>query len=192
MYHCLFILKTFPLKCLPVLICLLGNTALVCKADNLSIDIKQIRKQLVLAVDQEETTDSLYTSLSSLSEKTPLIVGYLAALQALKAKHAWNPYRKLQYLNQSRKQFDNAIAADSTNIEIRFMRFSVQHNLPGFLGQSENLDADRQVILVQLDKENYGTADKSLTKTIIRFLLESKRCTAAEAEKLKSQLAAFK
>lgn len=164
---------------------------MLCKADNLSIDIKQIRKQLVLAVDQQETTDSLYTSLNGLSDKTPLIVGYLAALQALKAKHAWNPYRKLQYLNQSKKEFKKAIYADSTNIEIRFMRFSVQHNLPGFLGQSENLNEDREVILAQLGKKNYGTADRSLTRTIISFLLDSKRCTPSETEKLKSQLAAY-
>lgn len=192
MQHCLFLFKPFPFKYLGLLIWLLGATATICKAENRSIDIKQIRKLLVLAVDQSETTDSLYSSLNGLSEKTPLIVGYLAALQALKAKHAWNPYRKLQYLNQSKKEFKKAIAADGVNIEIRFMRFSVQHNLPGFLGQSENLKEDREVILAQLDNRNYGTADKNLTKTIMSFLLDSKRCTPSETEKLKSQLAAYK
>ena len=152
----------------------------------------QIRKQLIVALKSSKTTDSLYKSLDAVKNKTGLITGYIAALQALKAVHAWNPYNKIKYLNRSEKSFKQAVAVDPHNMEIRFMRFSVEHNVPGFLGYNKNLADDRKEIIHQLNKKNYTPADHDLVTTTIKFLLESKRCTPAENEYLNGQLAALK
>jgi len=138
------------------------------------------RHQLTLALNNSRVTDSLYNSLSTLKTKTPLDIGYLGALEALKAKHAWNPYSKLKYLKLSEKTFGNAVAADPHNIEIRFLRFSVEHNVPAFLGDNKHLYADREEMISGIKRNHYTTDDKSLVITIIKFLLDSKRCTAAE------------
>jgi hypothetical protein len=160
-------------------------------ADNIQTDVKALRKKLTLAINDSRTTDSLYNVLERVPQKTALTIGYLGALDALKAKHSWNPYSKLKYLNTSQKLMQQALQQDPHNIEILFMRFSIQYNVPGFLGCSKNLDGDKAELITQLNHKNYGTADKDLTVAIIKFLIDSKRCTMAETTLLRKQLIAL-
>jgi hypothetical protein len=150
-----------------------------------------IRKLLVSAINSGKVTDSLYRDLGAIKNRPALINGYMATLEALKAKHTWNPYFKIKYLNNAEKTFKNAVTGDPHNIEIRFMRFSVEHNVPGFLGYTKNLVADREEIITQLDRKHYLSADAALVKTIITFLLDSKRCTPTEQSKLSQHLASL-
>ncbi|MEO6520693.1 MAG: hypothetical protein ABIN91_03385 [Mucilaginibacter sp.] len=160
-------------------------------ADNQQSDLKLLRKKLIIAIGSSKTTDSLYNALNHLPNKTALTTAYMGALDALKAKHSWNPYSKIKYLDTSEKLMQQAVDADPHNIEILFMRFSIQHNVPGFLGFNKNLVSDREDMIAQLSRKNYGTADRELTISIIKFLIGSKRCTAAENEKLHKQLTAL-
>jgi hypothetical protein len=150
-----------------------------------------IRKLLISAMNSKKTTDSLYANLNAIKDRSALINGYIGTLEALKAKHALNPYFKIKYLSNSEKTFKAAVSRDPHNIEIRFLRFSVEHHVPGFLGYNKNLNADCQEIIKQLDKKYYASADKPLVKTIITFLINSKRCTLAESNNLKQYLAAL-
>ena len=155
-------------------------------------DLAPLRKKLMLAINSKQTTDSLYNTLSQNNKKTPVLVAYMATTEALKAKHCWNPYLKFKYLGLSGTDMQKAIEADPHNIEIRFMRFSIQHNLPGFLGMSHDLNTDRLEIIKQVSSHNYGTADRELTEAIIKFLIASKRCTPAESALLHKHLATLK
>jgi len=152
----------------------------------------ELRREMVSAISSSKTTDSLYSSLNTQLNKTPIITCYIAALQALKAKHSWNPYFKFKYLNDSEKTFDNAVTADPQNMEIRFMRFSVEHYVPVFLGDDKDLYADREEIIDDIKKKRYTTADKDLVTAIVKFLLASKRCTPAENTYLTKQLNSLK
>lgn len=154
-------------------------------------DLHSIRKQLVTALDNKETTDSLYNSLAALKNRSALITGYMGTLEALKAKHVWNPFYKIKYLNDAENTFQGAVGKDPHNIEIRFMRFSIEHNLPKFLGYDKNLTADRLEMIKQIDNKNYSAADQRLVKVIILFLIDSKRCTPTETNNLHQQLAAL-
>ena len=154
-------------------------------------NLHTIRKLLITALNSSKTTDSLYKNLDGLKNRSSLINGYMGTLQALKAKHTWNPYFKIKYLNDAEKTFKGAVAGDPSNIEIRFMRFSVEHNVPGFLGYTKNLVADRTEIVKQIDRKHYASADAALVKTIITFLIDSKRCTPAEHSILTKHLASL-
>jgi hypothetical protein len=154
-------------------------------------NLHTIRKLLVTAINSSKTTDSLYSNLGNIKNPTGLITGYIGTLEALKAKHAWNPYYKIKYLNDAEKTFKKAVVNDPSNIEIRFMRFSVEHNVPGFLGFTKNLVADRTEIIKQISRKHYASADTALVKTIITFLIDSKRCTQAENHALNQQLASL-
>ena len=161
-------------------------------ADSPEPNLKVIRKQLRVAISSSETTDSLYKSLSAMKSRSGIIDGFIAGLQALKAKHAWNPYSKIRYIKNCEKTFEKAISADPENIEIRFMRFSVEDSVPKFLGYNKNINTDSQEIIAQLDKKNYGTADRELTIEIIKFLVNSRRCTPTQIAELNKHLATFK
>jgi len=150
-----------------------------------SIEYAGIRKTIVQAVNNERITDSLLQKLKPFSEKNPLLMGYVGTLQALKSKHHWNPYSKLKYLQLATKTMNKAVAGAPMNLEIRFMRFSIQHYTPSFLGYSKQLAEDRQVLVKLYETQNFGTADAIFLKSIAQFMLESKRCTEAEKQLFK-------
>jgi len=154
-------------------------------------DLHKIRKLLVTALDSKKITDSLYSHLSDVKDRSALLNAYMGTLEALKAKHAWNPYYKIKYLNDSEKTFKGAVSNDPHNIEIRFMRFSIEHNVPKFLGYNKNLVVDREEMIKQIDRKYYSSADKALVKTIIDFLIASRRCTPVENANLREHLAAL-
>jgi hypothetical protein len=155
-------------------------------------DPKVLRKQLLVALERRSLTDSLYKELASAANKSPINVCYLGVVQALKAKHAWNPYFKVKFLNDSEKTLQTAVSREPDNIEIRFMRFSIEHNVPGFVGYNKHLAADKDEMIRQLNKRYYATADHEVVVTIIKFLINSKRCTPHENDVLHKQLAALK
>ena len=148
-------------------------------------DFPKIKKAMILAVESEEVTDSLYDKLVDLNSNDPLIWAYIATLDGLKAKHAWNPYMKLKYVSRSQKLIGKAVAAAPDDLEIRFMRFSLQHYTPSFLGFSKNLEEDKQVILHLFELKKFGHSDAELVRNIAKFMLESNRCTPGEAQLLK-------
>jgi hypothetical protein len=126
--------------------------------------------------------------LYAIPNKNPLLLGYMGTLEALKAKHAWNPYNKIKYVSRSLKTMHNAILQDPDNLEIRFMRFSIEHYTPAFLGFSKNLNDDREAMIAIIKNNNYGTADFELSQNIIKFLIESNRCTPSEIQFLKTKI----
>ncbi len=150
---------------------------------NSGTDIYTLRREYLQAVEDEKKTNALLDMLEKENSPEPLLIGYKGALEALKAKHAFNPYTKMNYLRKSQKTFEQAISGNPADIELRFLRFSVQHYLPGFLGASKNLDEDRQAIMQNI---NQPGVDKDVRTTVARFLIESKRCTAEEQQKLQA------
>lgn len=127
-----------------------------------------------------------------MSVKTPVITGYIGTLQALKAKHSWNPYNKVKQVANAEKTFEKAIAADPHNLELRYLRYSVEHNLPKVLGKSNNMAADKQEMLDQIAKRQPNDDDKELVINVINYLLQNAEHTQAEKTDLHKQLAALK
>lgn len=159
---------------------------------NQKTDIAELRKQMLRAIKSPETTDSLYNNLKTIIKKPPLVIAYFGALEALKAKNSWNPYNKIKYLNLSSKTVDQAVNASPNDMEIRFIRFSIQTNLPHFLGLNKDLPADKTQIIQQLKQKHYGSADKVFVQNIIKFMIASKQCTPPEIAVLHEQLAVLK
>jgi len=153
---------------------------------------KQLRQQLIRAINNSNTTDSMYNSLIAMPVKSPVIIGYIGTLQALKAKHSWNPYSKVKQVTNAEKTFEKAIKADPHNLELRYLRYSVEHNLPKILGQSKNMAADKQEMLSQIAKKQPNDEDKELVINVINYLLQNGDHAAVERADLHKQLAALK
>ncbi|MEO8795190.1 MAG: hypothetical protein ABI390_06955, partial [Daejeonella sp.] len=149
-------------------------------------EIKEIKQAMIRAVESPKITDSLYMELTSKKSPTALVTAYIGTLEALKAKHSWNPYNKMKFVAQSQKTLQNAIEKDPHNIEIRFMRFSIQHFTPAFLGYSKELSIDRKEIVKLFKRKSFGVADSGLISNIAKFMIDSKRCSPADLAVLKS------
>ena len=118
-----------------------------------------------------------------------MILGYTAATEALMAKVTWNPYSKFSYLFKSKETFKKAIDKNSSNVEIRFLRFAVEHHLPKYLGLSKNMQSDKEVIMKEMDSNSVMQMNDEMLKYTMRFLIESNQCTDEELVKIKSILA---
>ncbi len=151
------------------------------KAEPAVIDeFRNIKIAVHRAIESPSVTDSLYLALKSGNTENPLIVAYIGTLEALKAKHSWNPYNKIKYVSLSQKTMKKAVERDPNNLEIRFMRFTIQHYTPSFLGFSKDLDEDRKAIVRQFKNKKFGFADVPLIKNIAAFMIESDRCMKEE------------
>lgn len=128
-----------------------------------------------------ETTQS---STENIAENA-IITAYKGALEALRAKHAWMPFNKLAYLDNAKKFFITAIEAAPNDIEIRFLRFSIQSNLPIFLMQSPNIQEDKEIIIKNLEQNNLDTR---FVEVIASFVLKSGQCNGKETEFLISKI----
>ncbi|WP_293788759.1 hypothetical protein [uncultured Pedobacter sp.] len=151
-------------------------------------EIAVLKTNMVKAVENSKLTDSLYAKLNKLPNKTALVTGYLGTLEALKAKHSWNPYNKIKYVSQSLKTMQKAIDMDGENMEIRFMRFSIEFYTPSFLGFSKDLAQDKKEIIKHYQNGNFGLADAELVKNVAKFMIDSKKCSAAEVKILTKYL----
>jgi len=147
-----------------------------------SYEINKIRNDYVEAVKNEKTAAKLYSELKNIKNPNPLILAYLGASDAIRAKHAWNPVNKLGYLKKGCKTLDHAVDLSPNQLEIRFLRFSLEHYLPDFLGYSKHLEEDRKKLIALVgQKETVAKQiDKSILKNIVKFLIETKRCTPKE------------
>lgn len=158
----------------------------------MAYDIDKIRLDYIAAVNDSKKADILYNQLKAIAKPDALVLAYLGSAQALRAKHAFNPINKLAYLKQGSKTLESAVNAAPDNVEVRFLRFSLEHYIPSFLGYNKNLIADKKKILeiLQLESKTDGkVVSAQIKKNIIKFLLESKRCSAAETTILKKLLA---
>lgn len=151
-------------------------------------EIDEVRGRFYKSVQSETEAKAFYQELNAaIGSLPPLYQGYLGASEALLAKHSWNPYKKLDYLKQSQITLAKAIEQLPHDLELRFLRFSIQHYLPSFLGASGDIEEDKRVIIQQLQLKNYKKQPTALVKNVINFLIESKRCSK-EQEKFLSDL----
>src|SRR5690606_30883120 len=73
-------------------------------------------------------------------------LAYLGALQAILAKHVFNPISKLNTFKEGKKNIEQAIKIEPDNAELRFIRLSIQKNAPSFLGYRSRINEDIEFI----------------------------------------------
>jgi DNA mismatch repair ATPase MutL len=61
---------------------------------------------------------------------------------------------------------EKAFGRDSLNLEIRFIRFAIQRNLPSFLRYHDELERDKQFLLINTRYSN----DPELKEMILNYL----------------------
>lgn len=146
--------------------------------------IEDIRKKYQLAVYDSKVANALSDKLSKIDNPDALTLAYKGCTEALKAKHAWNPYNKLDYMNSFDKIITEAVLKSSDDIEIRFLRFSVQLNTPKYLGLSKNLAEDKAMIVNLFLQKKFKNKDKVLITEIYQFMLKSKVLSNNERENM--------
>ncbi|MBK9731628.1 MAG: hypothetical protein IPO83_10150 [Chitinophagaceae bacterium] len=149
-------------------------------------DAGRLRELFYKASRDASAAEVFYNEMKQVTEKDGgILLGYRAMAEFMKCYHSFNPVNKLLYFDKGKDHLNSAVQSDSMNIELRYLRFSVQTNVPVFLGYKENIAQDKQFIM-----ENLGSIsnDAALQKMIVSFLLSSNYCSEKEKQQLSENL----
>lgn len=114
-------------------------------------------------------------------KSNPLLICYKGVSEMMGAKYAINPINKLGRFKKGRQLIENAVKREPDNTEIRFLRFSIQTNLPVFLGYNKQIKEDKLKLLDAVD----NIQDKVLKKNILTYINSSKHFSREEKKELK-------
>ena len=131
-------------------------------------DLSSLRNLYKEASKDKAKANKLLVIADKNSSNNSVFYGYKGAAKIIMAKYAFNPYTKWNLFNEGKDILESAIASDVNNIELRYLRLTIQMNAPNFLGYKSNIDSDKKFL-----KENInGLNDKELQSIIKNYLLK--------------------
>ncbi len=137
-----------------------------------SNSLKEIR-DLYYKVNLEEKGLDEFENYLLKNNKTPNpeLEGYKAVLWFLKARDYYNPYKKYESFTKGKKQLESVIKKYPNNIELHFLRLTIQDNLPSFLGYDDNISEDKNFIKTKIKEVKN---DPDLVERITAYLAQKK------------------
>jgi hypothetical protein len=130
----------------------------------------QIREQFYRAQVSGESADSFYSKTQSVTANaSALMIGYKGMASFMLCNYSYNPYSKLKYFNEGKNLLDKAISMSSDNTELRFLRYTIQKNVPSFLGYNSNLNEDKQFVTKKISSEEFRIADSDLYNRMVKY-----------------------
>jgi hypothetical protein len=160
---------------------LLTLSAFVSDANPYSVT--NLRRQYQQAAASKEAGEKFYKQMAAYGQRDAVVLAYKAAAEAIRARDA-SMFNKLTYVQNAAKQFDEAVRLDSDNPEIRFLRLSVESNLPSFLGLSQHVEEDRQFLLTTLLQHPKSGLDAESFGLVRSFMVDRGHISEADAQKL--------
>ena len=145
-------------------------------------DITELRVLYQKAAISKKSWKQLSNLLSPVDTKSSaLLVCYKGVSKMMEAKYLVSPWSKLNSFRSGKRLIEEAFKRDSNNPEIRFLRYTVQTNLPSFLDYKDDIESDRLFLIGNVVQ----VKDKLLKNSIIQYLTEMKACTEQELKELK-------
>lgn len=126
-----------------------------------AIELDYVRANYDKAVTDKKLCSQMIEDLKE-AEQTPLFLAYLGALQTIWANHVFNPLSKLATFKKGKNNIELAISKEPENVEIRYIRFSVQKNAPSFLGYNNNLKEDKDFLVKNKKNINSDFLQKNI------------------------------
>ncbi len=149
-------------------------------------NIIMIRNLFYSATTSVDSANVLVEKLQTVNANSkPELIGYKGMSNLMVCYHSFNPYTKYTNFIKGKNILEQAINKDPNNIELRFLRLSVQLNVPSFLGYSSNINEDKLIIFNGIK----NIRDKDLFGRIYNYTMNAKRLTAEEKEKMKDAIA---
>ncbi|UIR56684.1 hypothetical protein LZQ00_02445 [Sphingobacterium sp. SRCM116780] len=113
------------------------------------LNLLKIRKEYSLAVKDEEICENNLNLLRA-QAKTSTEKGYLAVYEMVHGKHSVNPFRKMSQFKKGKNLLQSLIKQDPSNVELRFIRWSVQAHAPSILDYHDDISHDKQFMIAHL------------------------------------------
>jgi hypothetical protein len=126
------------------------------------------------------TSSKSATDLNTLTAKqeTAIKKAYHGVSYTLLGKHATNPIKKLEYLKKGLPILNQAVQDKPLDVEIRFLRFTVEENVPSFVQIERHVNTDKYFLVNNLKPSH------TYYEFIKNYLKQSKSLTVSEKSKL--------
>lgn len=161
-----------------LLFLLLLNCSLLFSQSSDNQLLSTIRNDLPSAFESDSVCSALLNKYKSVSTSDPLLSGYIGGLYFARSKHA--PLTsKISALKTGTEKLETAIEKKPNNVELLFLRLTIQLNLPRFLGYNDDIESDKLFVL-----DNYKSAPPILKSRIINFIKTSGHFNESEISKV--------
>lgn len=132
-----------------------------------TLELQQIRMLYHSAAEVKKDAVQLNKLMLQVdSSALPVMVCYKGANEMIQAKYAVNPMVKLDKFNKGKNLIQKAFRRDTLNLEMHFIRYAIQSNVPAFLGYHDNLDQDKRYLL----HNTKASKDPELQEMIFNYL----------------------
>lgn len=156
---------------------------LCCNLSYAQVDLEQLRYSLEKVKSDETYAFEVYEQLKG-NKLTTIQQGYYGVIEAMLAEHVFNPATKIAYFNAGKNKLEEAIKKEDNNVELRYLRFAMQSNIPFFLGYKSDLEKDKNFIVSHIESQKQKLKIKMVTK-IVSVLMSSEYCTESDKAALK-------
>ena len=151
------------------------------------VQLTTIRSGFYDAILDSRKAIPLGESITKIQSKSSLIKVYEGATYAIMAKEKWNPFSALKLLGMSIDIMDEAVKDAPTNLEIRFIRFAVQKNIPSFLGYSKNTIEDKNYIIKHISHFESNMLSQEMKDYILSFMIKQGGYNSEEIKAINKQ-----
>ena len=139
--------------------------------------ISEVRKMYKKASKSKEATIELHSKLATLkSTDNYILLAYKAASLTLMAKHAKGFKSKKSYFKEGATLLESIIVKHPNDLELRFIRLTIQENSPKIVRYKKNINDDKLFIYSNLKTNK----DLKLKENIKVYVLESKSFSTEE------------
>lgn len=144
-----------------------------------SPDLKKMRSNFALMNKQEDAVNTIKEiALTSKEVSVNLKRAYYAAAEMTSAQYKINPAAKIKVFNSGKKILEATILADTTDLEARYIRFTIQQNAPSFLGYNKSISSDKNFIINHLNF--FKSNDPELFSSVYAYLLTYGKLSSQE------------
>lgn len=109
-------------------------------------DINQIRNSFVNADKSEQDCNTLIDLSEQIMEDNNIAKAYNAVGLMISSQFKVNPIVKWNVFNCGKKILEELIVKNSSNLEMRFLRYCMQKKAPSFLKYNANLEEDKLLL----------------------------------------------
>ena len=151
----------------------------ICSLSLVGINISELREKYPQASTDVALTNTLNNELSEVSiADEPTLIAYKGALLTLMAKHTKTVKEKKTYFKEGVQFLESAISKAPKNIEIRYLRLSVQEHAPKVVKYNNNIEEDKLFL-----KEHYKIQKNTSLKAYIKsYVMDSSLFTDEEKQ----------
>lgn len=148
-----------------------------------SIAQEELKDLRILFFQQPQQDKAFIEKGLASASKDPIVTGYKGAATAMSAQFKNWPHEKLSAFNEGKSLLETSIEKNPWNAELRFIRLTLQCQSPSFLGYTDNITQDCQLIIDHIAL-NYIQVKDAYWQNAIKFILQQNAIDASQKKAL--------